>query len=353
MAYYNYTQNPYLYTGNPYTYTDNPYPYPHAYPVPSSSAPSYPYPPVIPTTRYDYHRSCVRARPSARLPVELYRQIIQHLRDYRSDLMTLMVTSRTIRMEAEQVLYGYVALADPRAQRLFCRQILAHPRLALLVRRYHFSTEHQSKHIGMVERDATEQGVQLLSRVLPMFTGLKDLKFSFQPEGEGCPAYILDNCTFELESFEWDSDCCTEKLVPFLRKRQLYGLRHLDLITWPSGLSPSGLWPNLMSLGGGDDTIAAVLPRGRISQLRWHSTVSPEELKQKICPDRLLHNVRILSFSHDLTLKEQRTVFRFLGTLFPNLQILEDVRYCTLGVSTVQVHQYFRSEFQIRNLPFT
>ena len=309
--------------------------FPNAYRRPSSSS-QFNNPYFTQRSHHSHSRSHVRTRPPVQLPFEIYRQIIKHLRDCRSDLVALMLTSRVLHTEAERILYRYVSLADPSAQRKFCYQILARPRVASLVHRYHFSTEHRSKHVGSNEPDATAQDLKLLARTLPMLTGLRDLKFSFQPQGDDCPAFILKHCAFQLKSFQWDTDCCTEDLIPFLKGPQLQGLQHLGLAMWPSGLSPRHMWPNLRSLAGGDDTIAAVLPRREITQVHWTTHISLEELTRRIRPDRLLHNVRILSLCHtNHTQREQMTLFKHIGQLFPALQVLEDIQYCTLGVSTV------------------
>jgi hypothetical protein len=296
---------------------------------------------VVPTAQYGY--GSLRIRPEDRLPLELYGQIIKELRDYPSTLLNLLVASREIHAEAERILYEYVSLYKPHAQRKFCLQILARPHLASLVRQYHYSREYRSSLVETTQPEATNEDFDLLARVLPMLVGLKDLKFYHECELEetACPTYILDNCTFQLKSFDWNSHCCTDRLIPFLRKPELHGLRHLGLGAWPDGLNPDGLWPNLRSLAGPDDTMVAVLPRSGLIQLYWIIDMSLEEIKRsiraiqkKIRPYQTLCNIRILSFLHDLKPVEQPDAFIYLGKLFPSLEILEDIQYYIADVSS-------------------
>lgn len=134
---------------------------------------------------------------SSRLPVELYRPIVQNILD-QGDLCALCATSPILRYEAELVLYGHVQLSGDYSRLLpWALMITRTPRVAGLV---HALTLPTLSTFRYPLRD-------VIAKALKALINLTELHI-FQPSPPAVHPYLvtdmLDGCTFRLTKF------CTE-----------------------------------------------------------------------------------------------------------------------------------------------
>lgn len=229
------------------------------------------------------------------LPVELYRPIVQHLDSKidRQALLSLLLSSSALRSEAERALYHTVSETYQRNTLLFLKTVVAHPRLACLVRSYQQS------------RIDTDEAVfsALLMDALAAFVNLKRLIFS--DKRARFHVSILHWCTFQLTEFRWTCDTPTEgepeELALFLDSQ--HSLRTLEVAWFPPAYNAAST-RHLRHLVGNYRAIHAILPGRKITSLHWtrpdptHSLYHHSSLPSNPSPSLLsaLAHLRTLTF---------------------------------------------------------
>ena len=172
-----------------------------------------------------------------------------------------------------------------------------------------------------------------LARTLRELKNLKVLLFrwSFTPFNPDPFAYILEGCTFQLESFTWLMPY-ESSLIPFLESQPF--IRHLSLQWKPAHgsdsqiapLAPSAL-PLLHALAGGAAVLDSILPgRKTVTHLHWTKEGGGVPRFNSIGPE--LSSIKV--FHYD-------TGFGFVQFVkhLPNLEVLH---WHTLSFNVIQIH---------------
>lgn len=257
--------------------------------------------------------------PQARIPVELFREIVSHIDD-TSILATVALVCHELLHEARRQLYTSLAPRDTRnvLQHLHLLRTLAEwPALASLVISF-----RSSEVIQVYERPLWD----LLHGALRQMPNLKRLHFrSFG--GTPCGDLLLD-CPFQLEHLHWgnhsenigiNSDFC----VALSQQR---GLRYLHLqCDEPSRPLPSTICQHLQALEGNFTSFAVFLPGREITAISW-----TPELTESTSVQSKLHDlasefkkIRMLTFGGYFARPHLGDIIEYI----PALEYLELVGY--------------------------
>ncbi|TFK35703.1 hypothetical protein BDQ12DRAFT_737413 [Crucibulum laeve] len=254
------------------------------------------------------------------IPPELLRPLINHIdSDDRPTLLSLMKSSRSLRFEAERLLYRRIVSSDVQLQTSFLNCIILSPRLARLVEKYSLVNPR------IIEDTTKESFFQLLSIGLQEMTNLKHLNFR---EYSGQPsAHILRNCVFQLESLDWG--CHSESEIDVFLSGQK-ALRRLSIEWDAAKLSiPLTACPNLVSLSGGCRTIEAFMPGRQITSLHW----IPELYGSTLVVDSIRNEfARLINFSFGGYFRRPH-----LAIVAPYLKSLEILELITLSVHFLHI----------------
>ncbi|KAI0052392.1 hypothetical protein FA95DRAFT_1602040, partial [Auriscalpium vulgare] len=162
----------------------------------------------------------------SRLPVELYRPVLEHLRNLYYPIHKISYVSRTWRHEVEAVQYLWVKVPDTNIL-FFCQTIKERPDLARRVRRFSFtSAAHRPRQPGDTE---------FLQSTLHALVNLRDLSILESPSGmveewvvTHMDYWVLDGCTFKLSRYAthllWSKELASFLASqPSLREFQFFG----------------------------------------------------------------------------------------------------------------------------------
>ncbi|KAF9049611.1 hypothetical protein BDZ89DRAFT_1057492 [Hymenopellis radicata] len=247
-----------------------------------------------------------------RLPVELYRHIIDHFNsDDRRTLQALSLTSTTWSIEAERVLYKHFDnYPSATTQQLFLQRVIACPRVGSLVETFKISMNYPIKPLESAAL------IALVSQALMNMPNLRS--FAFRTTG-GQPAArsILSACPFQLEEFNWGCHGDEKDLLAFLETQ--HSLRVVTIDSWDASRFgwdsvPLSVTPEIVSLSGRYGTIAAFLPGRRISQVDWVPDLDDPEPDGELLGSALRH-LQTLSFGGYFMRPDLSSIAEYLADL--------------------------------------
>ncbi|KAF9000347.1 hypothetical protein BDZ89DRAFT_699404 [Hymenopellis radicata] len=151
---------------------------------------------------------------ASRIPLELYRPIVECVSDRRT-LLSLALSSQDLNVEAERVLYRTINnVHDVQSYTHILRHLTSCPRVARLVRHIHFILR---SYVG-----DDHEFWQLLPTALRSLPNLKTLVF--RGVGECRAAQLPSDCAFQLEYLDWW--CPSSDVSSFLASQ-----RHLKTVS--------------------------------------------------------------------------------------------------------------------------
>jgi len=222
-----------------------------------------------------------------RIPPELLRLIIEHLRYDRKSLLAVSLASHLLRVEGQRILFRTMGfLKDKEIHIKFLTVIISSSLLAQHVEEFFqfrlLNPEHQEEPLW-----------ELTCRGLNAMVNLKHLFFG-AVNGLPC-AQILRGCTFHLEILKWENYRDAEQLLQFLPTQT--DLRILG-VTWSHPeLNTSGICPKLQVLHGDQITMDAFLPGRTITSLKWSPELEELRIDAPIyTPPQEFRHLRYFSF---------------------------------------------------------
>ncbi|TFK58442.1 hypothetical protein BDN72DRAFT_84658 [Pluteus cervinus] len=284
-------------------------------PAPASTSPTVPIPsPTI----------FIAMQNSGILPDALYRPIIEYISEEKA-LYQLTLASQILRLEAQRVLYHTLVKDDLDTHKGFLKSITRDPRLASYVREYSL----------MATKTIDKELWGLLALGLQSMTHLSSL--GFRDHGGGPSASkILPNCTFQLDSLNWECNSDEDFLIKFLATQPR--IRKLSLApSW--GLDtfrevPPTYLPDLEQCCGGHGVLRSFLPNHRITRVRWIPDLEEPLRPDPIVLSHINQSVKMLSFGGYFG----RMELPLIATHLQSLEFLEliglhvSVRVCFEGV---------------------
>lgn len=226
----------------------------------------------------------------SRIPLEIYSLIICHI-DHKSDLLSMLVSSKAIFDDVERKLYNNVRFDYPDEKRhiLFLESVLdpRRPHLSGLVYCYSCAT------------DSGTTLFSLIKRALITFTNLKQLWLGIPDEDIFASVLSLETPPFQLELFRWI------RAGRVWRRDEIGALRFLAsqhtlktlflLITGPelSKISPLQNLQTLKNIAGSVSEIISLLPPTvPIERIHWIPNIG-----ENIVHFPPLMGVRVLYFT--------------------------------------------------------
>jgi hypothetical protein len=255
----------------------------------------------------------------AQTPFELYRPIVETITD-QNTLLSLLLASRHLSMEAERILYHTIERDDPdlESHKLFFRTVIDCPRVARLVWRYHLFSM-----LLIVDDDPYWT---LFPAALRALVNLKELEFRNYREVP--TVHVLRGCTFQLVSLIWECYDDENDLSVFLAGQEV--LERLCVDYWGGECAgpPTSALQNLSFLAGTSDAIRTFLPGRTITRLRWHTYYDGPGLDVASISSAL-RNLHVLALDGLDTLS---TIVDYL----PNLRFLELVDDQEMDLLSIQ-----------------
>lgn len=247
----------------------------------------------------------------SKIPLEIYSLIIGHIDD-KTDLLSMLVSSKAIVADVERKLYSSVQFGQEDNQRhiLFLKSVLDPNRGHLSGFVYHYCYIISSK-------PPRPTVLSLLKRALITFTNLQQIRFGITEEDIFASFLALENPPFQLEFFQWVGP-------PIARVRPDGVLRFLTsqhalktLYIHNGGLNSPQIPPlqNLQTLEnivGSVPNILSLLPHTAISIKRIHWTPYFIDNIDHFPP---LPDLRILSFTTDFGRPPLSVIAERFGTL--------------------------------------
>lgn len=227
----------------------------------------------------------------SRVPLELYPLIIEHVDD-KKDLLSMLISSRTIFDDVERKLYRTMRFDQPSndSHILFLESLLDPKRahLSRFVYSYYCDTGRLTNAVLP----------NLIKRALVTFTNLKQLQFRIFEEGSFSSVLPLYNPPFQLDFFRWvvflrDNNDHDPGILDFLSNQ--HSLKTLYL--YDSGFKhPQISLQNLQNLNdvvGTVSTIFPLLPRPvPIKRAHWNINFQQDLDQFPLSPF-----LRVLSFA--------------------------------------------------------
>ena len=161
------------------------------------------------------------------LPPEVYSLIVRQI-ERRADLCTLCLVSKIFRTAAERELYRSLDVREPSATKMLCNVLSEKPWLSKLVVVFTISLNEERLYDSYNDLFTSPSDYWAsISRALQGTTHLRTLCIHLS---RGVPlkyAWILDNCSFRLHTFQcdfaWDAH-----LVSFLSTQHLLSELHIS-----------------------------------------------------------------------------------------------------------------------------
>jgi len=222
-----------------------------------------------------------------RIPPELYRPILEYISD-KSTLQSFCLSSKTVQLDAERLLYSSIAEDRTSANVLFLKTITFNKRLAAMVKEYRS---------WFIVRDKESSVWRLLESGLHNMVNLKVLDF-VSMGGNPCAELIL-HAPFRLEKLIWrcrsDEDVLEEVLVE---------QQNLKVLYLPEYRASVGRYvraeacPILHTLAGSSFAVAAILPGRRVKEIGWEQRRDMFPVDGFLAQDRSkgFSSLKLLSF---------------------------------------------------------
>ncbi|KAF9542272.1 hypothetical protein CPC08DRAFT_756069 [Agrocybe pediades] len=221
---------------------------------------------------------CIRNRFTGHVPIELYRPIVEYVVD-RQPLLSLCLTSKDFKFEAERLLYN--SMTTPLTENgvtvhaKFLRTVSNVKRLAALVRTYYFSWGNKCYSVPPSPLPSLlRSALQAMVNLRELWLAVVDMHSTAAPGTESIVQmpFIFDNCTFQLDTLLMMHCIDTTAFCSFLAGQKK--LRKLTAYLDPYArnrkhiLSPEAC-PSLEVLQGNRNAIDVLLPNCHIKSLMW------------------------------------------------------------------------------------